>query len=362
VRSGGRIPVVTLLLLAANLAAAFTLLLHPGIAFDFGFRPSEPRPFSALTSLFLHANVLHLLGNMVFLAAVGGAVEQATGSLRFALVYFLSGLAGVAAHFLMMRHLPDAAPYIGASGAIAGCAAYYTIRYMSLRVPVAPHLAMSILAVAALWLFLQVLGAFVQIGESAGTAYWAHLGGFGMGIVLSFVFRAPDLGQIQADHEVLERMNERGPAAAVVAAQKHLERHPRDIAALTTLADAYAKLGEREREADTLMALLDLVSVDQQPDVVRRLSALGRVSRIPVLRRLQLADRARATAPGVSRALLRSVVEGPEDSQRPDALLALAALEREQAPERAAELLEELQRTYPLHTAVELARKRGWLT
>ncbi len=55
------------------------------------------------------------------------------------------------------------------------------------------------------------------------------------------------------------------------------------------------------------------------------------------------------------------MIDGPEDPQRPEALLALAGLEREGEPGRAEALLEELRRTYPLHPAAELARRRGWI-
>jgi membrane associated rhomboid family serine protease len=362
VNSGSRLPVVTLILIVANIAAAFALLIQPDLAYQFGFLPNQPRPGAAFTSMFLHANVLHLLGNMLFLAAVGAAVELATGSFRFAVVYFLSGLIGVAAHYVMMKSAPDPVPYIGASGAIAGCAAYYTIRYTSLKVPVAPQLALPVIGVTVLWLLLQVAGAFVRIGEPGGTAYWAHLGGFAAGVLLCFVFRSPDLGQVRIQHEVLDRMNARGPSAAAIAAERHLEKHPDDQKALWDLADAQDKLGERAKEAETLMRLLNLVSVDQQVDVLRRLATIGHVSRIPILKRLQFADRCKATAPFVARALLRSVVEGPDDIQKPEAMLSLAALEREEEPEKAQELLAMLQRDYPFHAAVEVARKRGWLT
>ncbi|HSI72745.1 MAG TPA: rhomboid family intramembrane serine protease [Fimbriimonas sp.] len=359
--TGSRLPIVTLILIVANIAAAFALLVQPDLAYQFGFLPNLPRAAAAFTSMFLHANVLHLLGNMLFLAAVGAAVELATGSFRFAVVYFLSGLVGVAVHFLMMKSSPDPVPYIGASGAIAGCAAYYTIRYTSLKVPVAPHLALPVIGVTVLWLLLQVAGAFVRIGDAGGTAYWAHLGGFAAGVLLCFVFRSPDLGQVKIQHEVLNQMNARGPSASAIAAKRHLEKHPDDQKALWDLADAYDKLGEKQNEADTLLRLLDLVSVDQHVDVLRRLAAMGHVSRIPTIKRLQFADRCKSTAPFVARAMLRSVVEGPDDIQKPEAMLALAALDRETEPEKSQEILEALKREYPFHATVEVARKRGWL-
>ena len=142
--TGRRIPLVTLLLIAANIVAAFALLIYPDFAYEFGFRADRPRLSTAITSQFLHANVFHLLGNMVFLAAVGVAVEMATGSLRFAVVYFTAGMVGVAVHFLVYRHVSNPAPLIGASASIAGCAAYYSVRYTRMRVLLAPHVALSV--------------------------------------------------------------------------------------------------------------------------------------------------------------------------------------------------------------------------
>jgi membrane associated rhomboid family serine protease len=354
-----RLPIVTLILIGANLLAAFGLLFDPNLAYEFGFRPGQPSLRGVLTSLFLHANVLHLLGNMVFLAAVGAAVELASGSFRFAVVYFFAGVAGVAAHYLVTRRMPEAVPLIGASGCVAGCAAYYSFRYTGLRVPLAPKFALSVAAVTVIWLLLQVVGAFVRLGDSGGgVSFWAHLGGFAAGILLSLVFRAPDLGQVKLGHEVLDQMNARGPAAVVVAAKRHLERHPRDVKALWELADAQGMLSERDAEAETLLKLIDILPEDAQPEAIRRLAQAGWVSLLSPLRRVQLADR----HPDVARALLKSVAEGPKDEpQRPDAILALAGLERETHPARAEVLLKELVADYPLHPAVELARKRGWL-
>jgi membrane associated rhomboid family serine protease len=357
-----RMPLVTLLLIAACLFAAFAVVIDPDLVQEYGFRSNYPSIAKAFTSLFLHANLFHLLGNMVFLAAVGAAVELATGSLRFVIVYFVGGLTGTAVHFAMTRHAVDPAPLIGASGCIASCAAYYSVRYTRLRVPVAPKLAISVAAVTGLWLVLQILGAFVKLGDQGGTSFWTHIGGFCAGAFLSLVFRAPDFEQLKLGHEVLERMNSRGPAAVAFAAGQHLKQHPKDTKVLWELADAQSALGEGPSEAKTVLQLIDLTSEDERIEAIRRLCKIGRVSALTTLKRLQFADQCRPTAPEVSRALLRSVVEGPADEiQRPDALLALIALERDDHPDRATQLLVELMNAYPIHPAAELARKRGWV-
>jgi membrane associated rhomboid family serine protease len=354
-------PVATLLLIAANMVAAFALLSQPQLVAQLGFLPSQPGLHTALTSLFLHQNVLHLLGNMVFLAAVGPAVETGAGTVRFLIVYFVGGLAGVFSYWAFSG--AGAPPLIGASAAIASCIAYYNLRYLHLQVIVAPKIGMPILAMTALWLGLQVLGAFVTLGEAtAGVSYWAHLGGFAAGLLLSMVYRAPKHARQDIGHEVIRRMDERSPAAKLAAAEHHLQEHPEDPRALREKADALAMLGDRQHECETLLKLLDLLPEAEQPPVLSRLTELDGLHRLPSLRRTLTAERLKQSHPDLAKQLLLSVVsETSDESQRPDALLALAGIEIAEAPERARQWLAELAQGYPLHPACDLARARGWL-
>lgn len=350
---------MTLLLIGANLLAAYAGVLDPTLIRRFGFVPGESGPFAAFTSLFLHANTLHLLGNMVFLAAVGASVELATGSLRFALVFLVSGLVGVGAHALLAS---GNAPLVGASGAVAGCVGYYSLRYLALRVPLAPKLAVPIAAVIGLWAALQVVGAFVRIGDtSAGTAYWAHLGGFAAGVLLSLTFRAPDLGQQVLDREVLGRMEERSAGATVAAAKRYLERHPRDADAWRRLAEAHQVQDEPTEEAAAWLQFLEIAPETDQPQALARLHHLNALPTLPAVRRLLLADRFSQAAPDVSRTLLLSVAAEGDPDQSAEALFSLAALEQAEHREAAGLHLQELADRYPLHPATERARARGWL-
>lgn len=357
-----RVPILTLLLIGANLAAAFAVVALPGLVPELGFRADRPSAMGVFAGPFLHANLFHLLGNLVFLAAVGAAVELATGAPRFALVYFASMLAGVGLHWLMLHRVEGVPPLVGASGAVAGCAAYYGVRYRALRVAIGPNLGVPVLAIVGFWATVQLVGAFVHIGDAgSGTSYWAHLGGLSMGSLLALAFRAPDLGQARIGHEVLDRMNARGPAAAEAAARAHLKRHPDDARALRDLAAACHDLGETEGEADAILALLRVEPESERPALLGRLTEIGMAARLPAARRVALAEKLKDGHPAVSRALLLSVADaGADDASRPEALLALAGLERHRAPERAATLLGELTKRYPLHPCSDLARKRGW--
>jgi len=362
VKPQSRVPIVTLLLLGANLAAAFAVALDPDLVSQFGFSPSHPSAFTVVSCLFLQENVVHLLGNLVFLAAAGASVELATGSLRFSLVYLLSGIVGVLAYWAFSHR--GGAVLIGSSGAVAGCAAYYTARYTTLRVPLAPKVSVPVLAVTLIWLGLQVVGAFVRIGDagSGPISFWSHVGGFATGLLLCLVFWAPDRGERHISREVIQRMAGRSPAAALSAAEQHLKRHPDDRSALAEMADSLEMLGDEARERGALLRLLELTPEAEQDDILARLGKLGGLGALPSLQRRVTAERLAAREPGLARTLLRSVIEGPRgDAQRPDAILALAALERGTDDASAGALLRQLGDEYPLHAATELARARGWM-
>lgn len=358
-----RLPIATLILIAANVGVAYLTLIHPEFPIEYGFRPNAPSLQSAFESMFLHSNIVHLLGNMVFLAAVGATVEQLSGSLRFSIVYFASGLGGVLVHWLFAAKGVDATPLVGASGCIAGCAAYYSIRYLKLRVPMAPKIGASVLAVTILWLVLQALGAFVHLGEQQPvTAFWAHIGGFLVGLLLSIAFRAPDIGKLTADQATLKEMGERSPGAVIAAAEQQLKERPNDVNALQELAIVHEHLGETEKEAEVLFRLLELTPEEKQSPLLERICTLGEAGRIPPHRRLALAERFKGEDPSPSQALLSSVLkDGSCESLHPDALVALASLLMDNEPEKAKALMRTLEMQYPLHPATDVARQKGML-
>ncbi len=359
--SQSRLPIATLILIAGNIAASFLLIIQPDLILDFGFNPSRFSVQSLFTSLFLHSNLLHLLGNMLFLAAVGAAVELSTGTLRFVVVYFVSGLAGIGLHALLATRGIEPHPLVGASGCIAGCAAYYGVRYPRLKVAILPHRGVPVLAIILLWFVLQVAGGLKNFGESAAsTAYWAHVGGLLAGIILSFVFRAPDMGHLKIGHRVLEEMNQRGPAAAAAAALQHLKFHPNDPKALQQLVQAHALMNDHEGEGAALVKMIQLLPQSDYPSLLDRLLEIGQIDLLTPLQRMKLAEK--VADPDLKIKLYESVVaEDESETQRPDAMLALAGQLREVDPARAKRLLANLAYEYPLHGAVEVAQKRGWI-
>jgi len=130
-----------------------------------------------LTSLFLHGNFLHFLPNMCFLFIFGGKVEEILGPGRY-LLFYLAG--GVGAGLIYLLFAPfSAVSLIGASGAIAAVMAAYFSLF--------PGERFSTLLII-IWVLLQFLyGTFALVNKStgqAGMAWWAHVGGFGLGLVL----------------------------------------------------------------------------------------------------------------------------------------------------------------------------------
>jgi len=311
--------------------------------------------------MFMHQNVLHLLGNMVFLAAVGPAVEIAAGSVRFVIVYFLGGFAGVIAHWFFTQGHLHTPPLIGASGCVSACIAYYAYRYYHLKVSIAPNWAVPIISIIALWVALQIAGAFINIGSTqGGAAYWDHLGGFVMGIILSLTFSAPRLAHLDIARHAVVEMGERSPAAKLAAANHLLRTLPDDPQALWQKAEALAQLNDIEEEANCLMRFLEMAPENEHPDALIRLDKIGRLDLFSSRQRTKLADHYRAELPDLSRLLLLSVVRVMSDDERPDALYALACLDRDDYPDSAKSWIKELYARYPMHPASDLARAKGW--
>jgi hypothetical protein len=296
---------------------------------------------------------LHLLGNLVFLAAVGPLVESSLGQFRFMLVYLASGLAGVFAHWAIAAASGVSAPLIGASSAIAGCVGYCCVRYMRRKVTLAPKFALSVGHVAIFWIVLQAVGAFVRFGDGGGTSYVAHIGGFVGGVLLAFVFHAQVEASAEAGREKIEQMSARSPAATLVAAEGHLKSHPDDVRALWEKAGALHAMGERDEEAAVLLRILKCG--EDAESVLARMDSIGRLSLVSPVERMRYAY---ALEGPIKLELLRSVASEPDSEfERPHALLELAIADEVGREER----LQELKTKYEFHPATEMARAKGLL-
>lgn len=208
-----KIPVVTLVLIAANMAVfIYELLLPSPLSIRFIYRyaviPLEfklghnisisPGPiplWSIFSGMFLHGGWLHLMGNMLYLWIFGDNVEGRMGSLRFLIFYLLCGTLATFAQ--IYADFNSEIPALGASGAIAGILAAYLRLFpkgrIAVLVPVFYFLRSMILpawVVLGFWILLQVLEAQVTSSphQAGGIAYFAHLGGFVSGLLCMPLF------------------------------------------------------------------------------------------------------------------------------------------------------------------------------
>lgn len=163
-----------------------------------------PLWMTIFTSMFMHENLLHIGGNMLFLWIFGNNVEDAFGKARYLVFYFVCGLVAAAAQIATAPH--SLIPNLGASGAIAGVLGSYILLYP--RAKVFTLIFVGILLffrqIAAVWLLiywigLQILEGVLGLGGMAdgGVAYFAHIGGFFTGLALTLLFGGPALGQRQ---------------------------------------------------------------------------------------------------------------------------------------------------------------------
>lgn len=143
-----------------------------------------------ITSMFLHAGLMHLAGNMLFLWIFGDNLEDQMGHFGFLAFYLASGIAAATAH---ISADPDSVvPTVGASGAIGGVLGGYLLLFPRARVDILLifFVFFRVFAVPAwvmlgLWFGMQILGGLGTPSEAGGIAYWAHAGGFAAGMALT---------------------------------------------------------------------------------------------------------------------------------------------------------------------------------
>lgn len=149
-------------------------------------------PLSALTSMFIHGGLLHLLGNMLFLFIFGNNVEDRFGRIGFTLFYLLCGYTTAYAFAFTQPHSTD--PLIGASGAIAGVLGAYLWLYPKARVialvPFLLFLPLQLPAwlVLGSWFLLQAFYAHGSGVDTGGVAYVSHVVGFVIGLVMAMLY------------------------------------------------------------------------------------------------------------------------------------------------------------------------------
>ena len=186
-----------------------TRVLRRGIM-DFGAVPNDiihgENLWTLLTSMFMHADIMHLLGNMLYLWVFGDNIEDALGHTKYLIFYLLGGLAASFVHIASVYGAlptlttvwytdPTRIPSVGASGAISAVLGAYVLLYPKARIrTLVFYFLIHIITIPAFyylgfWFFYQLLMGFFSITLlSSGVAFWAHIGGFAAGLVAVKVF------------------------------------------------------------------------------------------------------------------------------------------------------------------------------
>jgi membrane associated rhomboid family serine protease len=199
-----RFPVVNVALIVANFAVwIFYELPHLGSSVAHasfypysltGGHSPEPWGVSWFTAMFMHGSWDHILGNMLFLAIFGKNVEDAFGHLRYLALYVVGGFVAAMTQALVTLAFGSAAdahvPMLGASGAIAAVLGAYYILYPYSRVVtlvfVFPVRIPAYVFLGVWFLYQLIEGNFGLLSASAhggGTAFFAHIGGFLLGVI-----------------------------------------------------------------------------------------------------------------------------------------------------------------------------------
>jgi membrane associated rhomboid family serine protease len=199
-------PFVNVMLISANvLVFLYQLTLSPHAAKAFllanatiparipaflaGHVPASLALFPLFSSMFLHGGPMHLLGNMLFLYIFGDNVEDAFGHIGYLFFYLLCGIGSGLIH--VMFNWNSGIPALGASGAISGVMGAYAVMFPSHRILtfffifLIPVPAILILGY---WFVLQFVAGINGLGmaTAGGVAWWAHIGGFLMGVVIAW--------------------------------------------------------------------------------------------------------------------------------------------------------------------------------
>ena len=195
-----RFPLITALIIGAN-ALVFLLELAGGNAFinRWSLVPADVMArrnwITILTSMFMHAGLVHILGNMVFFWVFGPEIEDVMGAARYLVFYLLGGLAATFAQVVIAP--TSTVPNLGASGAIAAVMGAFLITYPRDRIRTvlifgwfARITFVPAIILVGLWFLTQLfseVGALAQT-QTGGVAYMAHVGGFLFGAIFARLF------------------------------------------------------------------------------------------------------------------------------------------------------------------------------
>ncbi|HNT55413.1 MAG TPA: rhomboid family intramembrane serine protease [Anaerolineaceae bacterium] len=211
-----RVPIVNYVLIGVNLVVFILMWLagpeQNNLVYQFAMIPANFKNGIDLgdvgdifTSMFMHAGLAHIAGNMLYLWIFGDNIEDRLGSFKYLLFYLAGGLAASLTHLIFNPN--SQIPTVGASGAIAAVLGAYLIMYPKSRIatfiPLGFFMRLTMLPAAVVlgfWFVLQLFNGVLSIGAAdvGGVAFWAHIGGFVAGVLMALL--AP--GRRGADYQL----------------------------------------------------------------------------------------------------------------------------------------------------------------
>jgi membrane associated rhomboid family serine protease len=236
------VPAVTLLVILLNL-----IVYASGPSFDaLGLVPSRVAPQTLITYLFVHGDLMHLMGNLIGLWLVGVPVEEALGAARFLLFYLVGGVFAGLCHVLLSRLSGTGidAALVGASGAIFALLGLFSVRFWRTKVRLFWLFPLPAFLATLIVIVIQLVLAFRASGDQ--TSYVSHLAGIALGIALAFPLRMLD--DSERDYGIED--------AAIAAARGEFDK----------AMGYYRKLAARQPEDSSLHHAMALLSVKLNHD------------------------------------------------------------------------------------------------
>ena len=181
----------TALFLLQSIISGSDINLYNGLLFKFGFIPSNFNIFTIFTSMFMHANLAHIIGNLWFLKIFGDNVESVLGHIKYLIFYLCCGFIAAIGQYII--NPASTIPMIGASGAIAGILGAYMIQFPNARVHnflfffiIFTKVTLPAQIVLGFWFLFQLSQGLIELGvnTTGGVAWFAHIGGFIGGVTL----------------------------------------------------------------------------------------------------------------------------------------------------------------------------------
>jgi membrane associated rhomboid family serine protease len=252
--------------MAAEAVALYRKIPH----IRFGYIPAEGNVLDLVTSMFIHAGFLHLLGNLLFFFLSSPFIEDVFGRPLFAGLYVAGGFAATLTY--AMKHPDGSVPLVGASGAIAAVMGAYLVRFMRSKVEFlfVPFLLrpmwhfrffLPAFVVLPLW-FVQQWLQMLSEGPGGGVAFSAHVGGFVFGFVVALVVKMSKFEEKFVEPEVVKQtswsMDERTLAAMAAMRDAQAIEDPVMLdAAATQLLARYIEEKQTDLAVDLVHELAD---------------------------------------------------------------------------------------------------------